>query len=77
MADNVQENGVQTTGHVWDETLQEWNNPLPVWWTYSFYATIVFALVYWVVYPSWPVGKSFIPGMGSVSYTNAQGPAEN
>jgi cytochrome c oxidase cbb3-type subunit 3 len=77
MADNVQNQGVQTTGHVWDETLQEWNNPLPVWWTYSFYATIVFALVYWVVYPSWPFGKGFLTGMGSVTYTNAGGQEES
>lgn len=77
MADSVQNQGVQTTGHVWDETLQEWNNPLPVWWTYSFYATIVFALVYWTFYPSWPFGKSFLPGMAQITYTNAQGQEES
>ncbi len=77
MADNVQNQGVQTTGHVWDETLQEWNNPLPSWWIYSFYATIVFALVYWLFYPSWPIGKGFIPGFSSVTYTNAAGQEES
>jgi cytochrome c oxidase cbb3-type subunit III len=77
MADNAQNQGVQTTGHVWDETLQEWNNPLPVWWTYSFYATIVFALVYWTFYPSWPIGKSFLPGVAQITYTNAQGEEES
>lgn len=77
MADNAQNQGVQTTGHVWDENLQEWNNPLPVWWTYSFYATVVFALVYWFIYPSWPVGKGFLTGMGGVTYTNAQGQEES
>ncbi len=42
---------VGTTGHVWDEDLAEWNNPLPRWWMWLFYATIVFALGYLVLYP--------------------------
>ena len=41
-----------TTGHVWDETLEEYNNPLPRWWMWLFYATVVFALVYVVLYPA-------------------------
>ena len=68
---------VQTTGHVWDDDLQEFNNPLPVWWTYTFYVTIVFALVYWVVYPSWPIGKSFLPGVNTITYQNAEGQDES
>src|SRR5437773_4259951 len=40
-----------TTGHVWDEDLAEYNNPLPRWWMWLFYLTIVFALVYLVLYP--------------------------
>jgi cytochrome c oxidase cbb3-type subunit 3 len=67
---------VQTTGHVWDGDLQEFNNPLPVWWTYTFYVTMLFALVYWVFYPSWPVGKSFLPGVDTISYKNAEGQEE-
>ncbi|MEW5789836.1 MAG: cytochrome-c oxidase, cbb3-type subunit III [Pseudomonadota bacterium] len=82
MADNAHgqpqsSGGVQTTGHVWDGDLQEFNNPLPVWWTYTFYVTIVFALVYWVVYPSWPVGKGFLPGINTVTYVNAEGQEES
>ena len=42
---------VGTTGHVWDEDLAEWNNPLPKWWSNLFYITIVFALIYLVLYP--------------------------
>jgi cytochrome c oxidase cbb3-type subunit III len=38
-------------GHVWDEDLQEYNNPLPRWWMWLFYITIVFALVYLFLYP--------------------------
>ena len=40
-----------TTGHVWDEDLQEWHNPLPRWWMWLFYITIVFAFVYLILYP--------------------------
>ena len=76
MADSVQNQGVKTTGHVWDGDLQEWNNPLPVWWTYSFYATIVFALVYWFIYPSWPVAGTFLKGMSGITYTNVKGEEE-
>ena len=38
-------------GHVWDEDLQELNNPLPKWWLQMFYITIVFGAVYLVLYP--------------------------
>ena len=40
-----------TTGHVWDEDLTELNTPLPRWWMWLFWITIVFALVYLVLYP--------------------------
>lgn len=41
-----------TTGHVWDETLEEYNNPLPRWWMGLFYITVIFALVYVALYPA-------------------------
>lgn len=41
-----------TTGHVWDETLEEYSNPLPQWWMWLFYLTVVFSLVYAVLYPT-------------------------
>jgi mono/diheme cytochrome c family protein len=37
--------------HIWDETLQEYNNPLPRWWMYMFWITIIFAIVYLAMYP--------------------------
>ena len=40
-----------TTGHVWDGDLREMNNPLPRWWVWLFVITIVFGLVYLVMYP--------------------------
>ena len=42
---------VGTMGHVWDENLEEYNNPLPNWWRWLFYITIVFGLAYLVLYP--------------------------
>lgn len=43
--------GDDSTGHVWDVDLREMNNPLPRWWVWLFVITIVFSLVYLVVYP--------------------------
>jgi len=60
----------KTTGHVWDDDLQEATNPLPRWWLWSFYATIVFSVIYWVFYPAWPIGSSYTKGVGNdISYT--------
>ena len=39
------------TGHVWDEDLDELNNPLPRWWIWLFWITIVFSLAYLWLYP--------------------------
>ena len=41
----------ETMGHVWDENLAEYNNPLPRWWSWLFYITVFFALGYLAVYP--------------------------
>ena len=42
---------VGMTGHVWDEDLEEYNNPLPNWWRWLFYITIVFSIIYLILYP--------------------------
>ena len=42
---------VGTTGHTWDEDLTELNTPMPRWWMWLFYITIVFALAYLFLYP--------------------------
>lgn len=65
--------GVETTGHVWDDNIQEFHNPLPRWWLWTFYATVVFAIVYWVMYPSWPVGGTFLKGINTVTYQTDAG----
>jgi cytochrome c oxidase cbb3-type subunit 3 len=41
----------KTMGHVWDETLEEYNNPMPKWWSWLFVITVIFALVYLALYP--------------------------
>ncbi|HQU49299.1 MAG TPA: cytochrome-c oxidase, cbb3-type subunit III, partial [Casimicrobiaceae bacterium] len=51
--------GVDTTGHVWDGDLAEYNNPLPKWWSNLFWITIVFAIAYVILYP----GLGTFPGV--------------
>ena len=62
------------TGHTWDGTLQEYNNPLPRWWLWLFYITLVFAGVYLALYPGlgkfqgflgWSSGNTLAAGDGS------------
>jgi cytochrome c oxidase cbb3-type subunit 3 len=53
--------GTATTGHDWDG-IKELNTPLPRWWVWLFYATVIWALGYWVVYPAWPLIGSFTAG---------------
>ncbi|MCG5500377.1 cytochrome-c oxidase, cbb3-type subunit III [Ectothiorhodospira lacustris] len=60
--------GVKTTGHVWDDDLREYNNPLPRWWLWSFYATVVFSLIYWLLYPAWPIAGTYTKGISWINY---------
>jgi cytochrome c oxidase cbb3-type subunit III len=59
--------GQETTGHEWDG-VKELNTPLPTWWVYTFYATIVFAVVYCVLYPAVPSLGGHTAGL--LGYTN-------
>jgi cytochrome c oxidase cbb3-type subunit 3 len=54
-----------TTGHVWDGDLREMNNPLPRWWVWLFIITIVFAVIYLVMYPG------FGSSPGKLGWTSA------
>jgi cytochrome c oxidase cbb3-type subunit 3 len=54
--------GVETTGHEWDG-IRELNNPLPRWWVWTFYATIVWAIAYTIAYPAWPMLRSASTGL--------------
>ena len=54
--------GTPTTGHELDG-IQELNTPLPRWWVWVFYATILWSIGYWVVYPALPLISSFTAGV--------------
>jgi cytochrome c oxidase cbb3-type subunit III len=54
--------GRSTTGHEWDG-IKELNTPLPRWWILTFYATILWAIGYWVVYPAWPLMTGYTTGL--------------
>jgi cytochrome c oxidase cbb3-type subunit III len=54
--------GTDTTGHEWDG-IKELDTPLPKWWLYTFYASIVFAFVYVILYPAIPLGGSHTTGV--------------
>jgi len=54
--------GPETTGHEWDG-IAEYNNPLPRWWLYGLYATIVWAFGYWIAYPAWPLVSGYTGGL--------------
>jgi cytochrome c oxidase cbb3-type subunit 3 len=53
---------LRTTGHEWDG-IEEWDNPMPRWWLWTFYATIAWALVYVILYPAWPLVSGATPGV--------------
>ena len=56
------EDEVETTGHSWDG-IEEFNNPLPRWWLWTLYATIIWAIGYTIAYPAWPMIKGATPGV--------------
>jgi cytochrome c oxidase cbb3-type subunit III len=67
MVDNTHQDidaatGTATTGHEWDG-IKELNTPLPKWWLYILYATIVWAIGYWVLYPAIPLPGGHTPGI--------------
>jgi len=77
MADNphVDElSGIETTGHEWDG-IRELDNPLPRWWLWIFYASIIWSLGYWIVYPAWPLISSHTTGV--IGYSSRAEVAES
>ncbi|MDX8351545.1 cytochrome-c oxidase, cbb3-type subunit III [Cognatiyoonia sp. IB215182] len=54
--------GIDTTGHAWDG-IKELNNPLPRWWLWCFYLTIIWGIGYTIAFPAWPLINSATSGM--------------
>ena len=54
--------GVSTTGHEWDG-IRELNNPMPRWWVWTFYVTIVWAIGYTIAFPAWPLISGSTQGL--------------
>jgi len=49
-------------GHEWDG-IQELDNPMPRWWLWTFYATIIFAVGYCIAYPAIPLANRATAGV--------------
>ena len=50
------------TGHEWDG-IKEYNNPMPRWWLWTLYATIIWGIAYAIAYPSWPLVTKAMQGL--------------
>lgn len=46
--------GTETVGHEWDG-IEELDTPMPRWWLWTLYLTIIWGVVYVVLYPAWPL----------------------
>lgn len=68
------ETGTETTGHSWDG-IEELNTPLPRWWLWTFYATVVWGVIYTILYPAWPMVSGATAGILGYS-TRAEVAAE-
>lgn len=65
MAHNIEKDhvtGTDTTGHEWDG-IKELNTPLPKWWLWTYYATIIFSVGYMIAYPAIPLVHGNTPGL--------------
>ena len=54
--------GTSTVGHEWDG-IEELDTPMPRWWLWTFYASIVWAFGYVILYPAWPLVNSATEGV--------------
>ena len=54
--------GLEDTGHEWDG-IRELDRPLPRWWLWLFYASILTAVIMWILLPAWPTPWGATPGV--------------
>ena len=54
--------GMDTTGHEWDG-IKELNRPLPKWWVYVLWATVIWSIGFYVLYPAIPYGPGYTKGV--------------
>jgi cytochrome c oxidase cbb3-type subunit III len=52
----------ETTGHEWDG-IRELDTPMPRWWLWTFYATVVWGIIYTILMPAWPLINAATPGL--------------
>ncbi len=65
MADKREVDGAtqtETTGHEWDG-IKELDTPMPRWWLWAFYGTIVWGVIYMILFPAWPLVNRATPGL--------------
>ncbi len=61
---NKDKNIPKTTGHSWDN-IEEYNTPAPRWWLVVWAVTIVWSIIYWLFFPSWPSIEGNLKGINN------------
>ena len=54
--------GTETVGHEWDG-IEELDTPMPRWWVWTFYLTVIWGIGYVIMYPAWPMINSATEGV--------------
>ena len=68
---------VKTMGHVWDDNLEELNNPLPMWWLNMFYITLVFGIIYLILFPGMGAFKGILGWTSTAQYNQEMDAADS
>jgi len=71
---DIHKNDPETTGHVWDG-IEEFDNPLPRWWLWTFVACVIWGIGYTIAYPAWPLIGGETPGL--LGYSSRQAVADD
>lgn len=54
--------GMAMTDHEWDG-IRELNTPLPRWWLWVLWVTVLWAIGYWIAMPAWPTVSGYTKGV--------------